>query len=597
MSAVTVDRRRFLATCAAVGAGGLFPGTLWTLATQAAANDPTQAAAKDAAQGAATEAAPRVTKAMIADAARIAGVDIPDDVRDAMLSGLASALDDYDAIRKLNIPNSVAPAFVFEPLPARASDEPPFRLMPAAAAPSLPVTDEDLVFASVRDLSELLRARKITSRRLTELSLARLERLDPTLHCVVTLLRDRALAQADAADRELDAGRVRGPLHGVPWGAKDLLAVKGAPTTWGAAGFETQSFDEDATVVRRLDEAGAVLVAKLSLGALAMGDKWFGGLTRNPWRLEQGSSGSSAGSASAVAAGCVPFAIGSETLGSISSPATRCGVTGLRPSFGRVPRTGAMALSWTMDKLGPIARTAEDCAIVLDAIRGPDGADRGVRDAPFGFDAPRGLAGLRLGVISPDADAPADETRAFESAIDALGGLGVKRSSLRSVAIPDLPWGSMVQILLAEAAAAFDDLTRSGRDRKLTSQEPDDWPNLFRMARFVPAVEYIQASRARRLGMDAMALLFEDVDVILAPTSGIQLVATNLTGHPAIIVPAGFRAADAPPPKNEDDDGGPGTPISVTFLAGIDRESALLAAAHAFQSATRFHLARPALPA
>ncbi len=428
--------------------------------------------------------------------------------------------------------------------------------------------------------------------------LARLKRYDPMLHFVVTLTEERAMTQAREADREIAAGKYRGPLHGLPWGAKDLLAVKGYPTTWGAGGFEHQSFDEDATVVKRLDAAGAVLVAKTTLGALAMGDKWFGGRTRNPWNPKQGSSGSSAGSASSVAAGCVAFAIGSETLGSISSPSTRCGATGLRPTFGFVPRTGAMALSWTMDKLGPLCRAVEDCAIVLDSHprsgwQGPGDARRRLlmecrlRLAHIARRLSEGC--VRVGASAGAAKPPASETeiekqkrlkserdraaararRAYDrryeqAALDKLRAMGV---DLQPVALPKLPYGDMSPLLTAEAAAAFDELTMSGRDKLLTEQSADDWPNLFRVSRFYPAVEYIQANRARTLAIQQMATLFQQVDVIVTPSGGDQLVATNLTGHPAVIVPNGIRGNDAPvPPKvdNGEDDsiGGPGTPVS-----------------------------------
>ena len=461
--------------------------------------------------------------------------------------------------------------------------------------------------------------------------LARLKRLDPKLHCVITLTEERALAQARAADAEIAAGKYRGPLHGIPWGAKDLLAVKGYPTTWGAGGFEHQSFDEDATVVQRLDAAGAVLVAKFTLGALAMGDKWFGGRTRNPWNMEQGSSGSSAGSASAVAAGCVAFAIGSETLGSIASPSTRCGDTGLRPTFGLVPRTGAMALSWTMDKLGPIARCVEDCALVLEAIHGPDGKDTSVYPAEFGWDPNLDWKQLRIGYLKSEFDAPeplklrepapnesaeekesredenaarqvdrtrSDYDRRFDlAALDKLRAIGV---NLIPVALPKLPWGAMTPLLTAEAAAAFDDLTTSGRDSLLTEQGIEDWPNAFRTARFYPAVEYIQANRVRTLAVRQLSALFEEVDIIVTPSFGSQLVATNLTGHPALIVPNGFRGDDAPHPAEIDDGdhdniGGPGTPVSVTFLAGHYQEAKLAAFARAYQQATTFHKQHPKL--
>jgi Asp-tRNA(Asn)/Glu-tRNA(Gln) amidotransferase A subunit family amidase len=419
----------------------------------------------------------------------------------------------------------------------------------------------------------------------------------------------------------------------LPWGAKDLLAVKGYPTTWGAGGFEKQMLDEDATVVQRLDAAGAVLVAKLTLGALAEGDVWFGGKTRNPWNPAQGSSGSSAGPASATAAGCVAFSIGSETLGSISSPSTRCGCTGLRPTFGLVPRTGAMALSWSMDKLGPICRSVEDCALVLSAIYGQDGKDRAVKNAAFNWDAELDWRKLRVGYLKsdferapqPQEDAQKEEPAATEeekkkheerrkrreafqerakydrrfseAALAKLREIGV---ALIPVEMPKFPYDPMVAMLTAEAAAAFDELTRSGRDKLLTAQSADDWPNTFRSARFIPAVEYIQASRARRLAMDAVTKVFDTVDVIVAPTGSEQLVITNLTGHPALILPNGFRGDDAPKPPAEDngeydDIGGPGTPVSLTFLGNLYREAELLAFARAYQEATEFHRKHPKL--
>jgi Asp-tRNA(Asn)/Glu-tRNA(Gln) amidotransferase A subunit family amidase len=490
---------------------------------------------------------------------------------------------------------------------------------------------EDLAFATVSQLASLLSARKISSVQLTQMYLARLKRYDPKLHFVITLTEDRALAQAKAADAEIAAGKYRGPLHGIPWGAKDLLAVKGYPTTWGAGGFEHQSFDEDATVVQRLDAAGAVLVAKFTLGALAMGDKWFGGRTRNPWNPRQGSSGSSAGSASAASAGCVAFAIGSETLGSISSPSTRCGTTGLRPTFGFVPRTGAMALSWTMDKLGPISRSAEDCALILDAIHGPDGKDASVHPASFNWQPGFDWRTLRVGYLKSEFDPPptlklrepaANETaeekthrekrnaqmkvsrarrdydRRYElAALDKLRSMGVE---LIPVELPKLPYDAMTPLLTAEAAAAFDSLTMTGRDSLLTEQGVEDWPNDFRVARFYPAVEYIQANRARTLAVQQVSALFEQVDIIVTPSAGTQLVATNLTGHPALILPNGLRGDDAPKPPviddgDNDDIGGPGTPVSLTFLAGHYQDAKLAAFARAYQQATTFHTLHPKL--
>jgi Asp-tRNA(Asn)/Glu-tRNA(Gln) amidotransferase A subunit family amidase len=575
---------------------------------------------------------------MIENAAAIADVPIPEEDKEMMLENLNQQAKSYEAIYALHIPNSIAPCLIFDPVLPGAKFEterrPARNPKPSAIAPpGTPKNLEDVAFAGVRELAELVRTKKVSSLALTQMYLERIKRYDPTLKFVVTLTEDRALAQAKNADREIAAGKYRGPLHGLPWGAKDLLATKGYKTTWGAGGFENQIIDEDATVVKRLDAAGAVLVAKLTLGALAQGDHWFGGVTRNPWNPGQGSSGSSAGPASATASGCVAFSIGSETLGSISSPSTRCGCTGLRPSFGLVPRTGAMALSWSMDKLGPICRAVEDCALVLEAIYGPDGADPSVRNAVFHWDASLDWRKLRVGYLkvdfepkpreatqetkeeppaTPEEQKKRDEqmrrreagrTRAEydrkynDAALAKLKEMGVK---LIPVEMPKFPYQSMQTMLSAEAAAAFDELTRTGRDKLLTSQKPFDWPNAFRSARFIPAVEYIQASRARRLAMDAVAKVFDGLDAIVAPTGSDQLVITNLTGHPAVILPNGFRGDDAPKPATDDPGdfqnvGGPGTPVSLTFLGRLYEEAKLLAFARAYQDATGFHRKQPKL--
>jgi Asp-tRNA(Asn)/Glu-tRNA(Gln) amidotransferase A subunit family amidase len=599
-------------------AGTLFPGVLWAQAE---------------AQG-----ATKITKEMIENAATVADVHIPDEYKEMMLERLNDHAKGYEEIYKLHIPNSVDPALVFDPvLPGMKFEtvRKPMRMSKAPSASSgAPSNLEEVAFASARELAELIRTKKISSLALTEMYLRRLKKYDPTLKFVVTLTEERGLAQAKKADAEIAAGKYRGPLHGLPWGAKDLLAVNGYRTTWGAGGFENQMIEEDAMVVKRLDEAGAVLVAKLTLGALALGDVWFGGVTRNPWNTGQGSSGSSAGPASATAAGCVAFSIGSETLGSISSPSTRCGCTGLRPTFGLVPRTGAMALSWSMDKLGPICRSVEDCALVLDAIYGPDGRDRAMQSAAFNWDANLDWKKLRLGYLKADferkpeeppeaakeepaktpeeekkrdeqkkrraaARARAEYDRKYnEAALEKLRGIGV---NLIPVEMPKFPYDAMVTMLTAESAAAFDDLTRTGKDKLLTSQKDYDWPNAFRTARFIPAVEYIQAARARRMAMDAVAKVFEGVDVIVAPTNGgQQLVITNLTGHPAVILPNGLRGSDAPKPATDDvndfqNAGGPGTPTSLTFLGKLYGEAELLALARAYQEATGFHLLHPKL--
>jgi Asp-tRNA(Asn)/Glu-tRNA(Gln) amidotransferase A subunit family amidase len=589
------------------------------------------AAAPAPAQGATPkkEEPPKITKDMISAAAAIAGVEIKDEYKDMMVGDLNDRLASYKAIHDMNLPNSVAPAIMFNPVQpgikvdAAAATGPGIpnikpllsKIPPVTAAANL----EDLCYYSVRQLAELIRTRKITSSALTDMYLARIKRLDPQLHFVITLTDDRARAQAKKADAEIAAGKYRGPLHGIPWVAKDLLSVKGYRTTWGAAGFENQKFEEDATVVKRLDDAGAILLAKVSLGALAQGDLWFGERTRNPWRPTQGSSGSSAGSSAATAAGCCAFGIGTETLGSISSPSTRVGATGLRPTFGRVPRTGAMALSWSMDKIGPICRSAEDCAIVLSAIHGPDGSDPSVHDYGFTWNPNLDLKTLRIGYLKtefdrePNPPTPDESTleekirtqrannranrkltKAFDDAsINVLQNkLGLK---LIPVELPKFSFNSIRFLLTAEAAAAFDDLTRSGRDKLLTGQEPFDWPNAFRVSRFIPAVEYINANRARTLGMMQTADLFKTIDLFVAPTNSGQLVMTNLTGHPAIILPNGFRGDDAPVPATVTDGGGSGTPSSFTLVGNLFAEAKLLAVAKAYQDATDFHLKHPKL--
>lgn len=620
---MSFDRRAFLAISARFGlTSTLFPGALYTLAAQA------QSAGPDTEKN-----LPKITPEMIDQAAALAGITIAANQKAIMLDGLNEQRAGYAAIRKLQLPNSVPPAYIFDPLPPGATVNTEKReAVYSTAGATMPANLEDLAFATIPELADLVRRKKVSSLDLTQMYIARLHKYDPVLHFAITITEDRALAQAREADSEIAAGKYRGPLHGLPWGAKDLLSVKGYPTTWGAGGFEKQTIDTDATVVSRLDAAGAVLIAKTTLGALAMGDKWFGGRTRNPWNPVQGSSGSSAGSASATSAGCVAFAIGSETLGSISSPSTRCGVTGLRPTFGFVPRTGAMALSWTMDKLGPICRAVEDCAIVLTAIYGPDGQDLATRNAAFNWNAELDWKSLRVGYIASEFEpdkppAPAEKQaepataeekkkrekqereraafrarRAYDRKYDlaALDQLRSMEVRLIPIKLPELPYGAMTALLTAEAAAAFDELTITGRDKLLTEQGVEDWPNDFRISRFYPAVEYVQANRARSLAIRQISELFQQVDVIVASTNSEQLVATNLTGHPAVIVPNGLRGADAPmPPKIDtgDDDqiGGPGTPVSITFLGGHYEDAKLCAFARAYQEATGFHKLHPKL--
>ncbi|MBS1800648.1 MAG: amidase [Acidobacteria bacterium] len=613
---MVLNRRWFLGVCSAAGLGQtLLPGVLWGMAAQASSNPTTNIEGA----GVDRDHLAKITPEMIDAAAAIAAIKLTAEQKTMVLEDLRQQRDSVLVIRSMKIPNSVAPAFVFDPVPAGMKLDTvrkPMRMSKSPEVNGLVAGGEaGLAFGSVRVLAELVKTRKVGSLELTKMYLARLKRYDPQLHFAITLTEERALKQAAEADKEIAGGKYRGPLHGIPWGAKDLLAVKGYPTTWGAAGFEKQSFDYDATVVERLDAAGAVLVAKLTMGALAQGDLWFGGRTRNPWNPKQGSSGSSAGSASAVSAGCVGFAIGTETLGSISSPSTRCGTTGLRPTFGFVPRTGAMALSWTMDKIGPICRSVEDCALVMNAIYGPDGHDRSVKDAAFNWDAEFDWKKLRVGYLKSEFDLPVLEANATEehkrdfarelydakygqAALEALKKMGVK---LVEVKMPKgYHFGDITPVLGAEAAAAFDELTLSGRDSLLNGQESFDWPNSFRRARFYSAVDYIQAQRARSLAMDAMAKLFSEVDVIVTPSDGAQLSATNLTGHPAVIVPNGVRGDDAPLGDHLDDGDrrntrGPGTPVSLTFLGGLYSDARLAAFARAYQEATGFHRLHPKL--
>jgi len=401
----------------------------------------------------------------------------------------------------------------------------------------LPTTDEAIAFAPVHQLSRWIETRKLTSTRLTEIYLARIERLNPKINCIITLTRDHALSQAKAADAEITAGHYRGPLHGIPWGAKDLLDTANIPTTWGAEPFQHRIPTADATVTERLNAAGAVLIAKLSLGALALNDIWFGGQTMNPWLTEEGSSGSSAGPGAATAAGLVAFAIGSETGGSIVSPSMRCGVTGLRPTYGRVPRTGAMTLCWSLDKLGPMARSVEDTMLVLNTITGPDGHDVACVPSKLDFDAQAPIKNLKVGYFPQwMKEAPAtDVDRAALAAISTLGMTPVE------VTLPDWPYDNLDLILFAEAAAAFEEITLNHQLDQLKAQVPDAWPNTFRQSRFLSAVDYVQADRLRRMVAVEMARIMSEVDLLLVPSLRDEILTiTNFTGHPSLTLRAGF---------------------------------------------------------
>jgi Asp-tRNA(Asn)/Glu-tRNA(Gln) amidotransferase A subunit family amidase len=510
-------------------------------------------------------------------AGRTAGLAFTDDEIALMLPGMLEHLQSYEALREASVPHGLPPALGFSPLVAGVSADP---WLPPERELSLPdarrpADDSDLLFADIPTLAALVKSRQVSCEELLDLFLTRLRAVDEQLHCVISFTEERARAQARALDAELEGGAWRGPLHGLPWGAKDLLSAKGARTTWGAAPFQDQVIDEDAEVVRRLDAAGAVLIAKLSLGALAWGDVWFGAKTRNPWNPEQGSSGSSAGPGAATAAGGVVFAIGSETHGSIVSPSERNGVTGMRPSFGRIPRTGAMTLSWSMDKLGPMTRSVGDAALVFDALLGPDGQDLSVHDLPWRLPVGVDVTGWKVGYTPLDFENRAQHAQV----LDDLRALGVE---LVPIELPEAPLDALMLGLSVEAACAFDELTRDGRDDLMVRQIEHAWPNRFRLSRLVPGVEYLRAQRLRtQLVRDLEAALGDVVAWVHPSFVGGSLAMTNLTGHPAIAVPCGFR---------ED-----GTPFGVSFGGRLFDEARLLALAEAWQRSTAHHLRRPPL--
>ena len=572
---LALNRRKFLGYFSAVGLGStLLPGALLAVAQDA----------------------PQVTTEMVAAAAKIAGVPLSEEAQKRAAEGLNrqdGLLKNFQSLREMNLGNDTPSALVFNPiLPGVRHPAGESYLRTSKIKVTVPKTDEDLAFLPVTHLAYLLKKRDIKSVDLAKICLERLKKYDPILKCVVTLTEDLALNQAVKADREIASGAYRGPLHGIPWGAKDLLAVRGYKTTFGASPFKDQVLDRDATVCDRLTNAGAVLVAKLTMGALAQGDRWFGGQTKSPWDPQNpnlGSSGSSAGPAATVAAGLVPFAIGSETRGSIISPSSRCGATGLRPSFGRVSRYGAMALSWTMDKIGPLCRQAEDCALVLKAICGPDRKDNHVIPAPFDWDAGRDVRKLGVGYIKTDyegeiPDDPKNPDRVERQRtsrkfnVDALAvikGLGV---NLIPLELPKGSSGAMDFILTTEGAAAFDDLIR-GDKLEMMSAEPEQssWVGSFRLHRFVPAVEYIQANRARYKLMEEFNQVFDKIDLFIGSSLGV----TNMTGHPEISLPHGFDSK--------------GQPTSLRFTGRLFGEEDMLLLARAFQSKTDFHLKRPKL--
>ena len=523
-----------------------------------------------------------LTVEIVKQAEKIMGLEFTVAEADSMLVELTDTRKNFEEIRKVELKNEVCPALLFNPLPVGFKFEKGQSFFKASDLKmvTMPTDKNDLAFYNVRQLAELIKTKKISSVELTKFYLERLKKYDPQLQCVVTLTEALALKQAAQADAEIAAGKYRGLLHGIPYGAKDLLAKKGYKTTWGSVPYKDQVLDYDAVVVERLEKAGAILCAKLTLGELAWGDVWFGGTTKNPWNLKRGSSGSSAGSASSVAAGLLPFAIGSETLGSIVSPSSECGDTGLRPTFGRVPRTGAMALSWSMDKLGPICRTVEDCAIVFNAIYGKDGKDLTVMDAPFQFDGTKkDLKGIKIGYLKTDF-----EGKYGNKTTDSLTLLTMKKlgAELIPMELPSLPSNDLSFLLTVEGAAAFDDITRSGKDDLMVRQIKNAWPTAFRAARFVPAVEYIQANRHRSLLIQDFHKKLGDIDVYLSPAlSGRNLTMTNLTGHPCVVLPNGFRKE--------------GRPVSITFMGKLFGEGKLLQVAKIYQEATDFHLKHPKL--
>ena len=558
-----ISRRHFIAACSAVGAGAtMLSDALYRLGAP-------------------------ITAETIACAEEIAGITLTDEQRTELVEDLEQHVENYASVRELALPNNVPPALMFDP---RASGtRPPSGVQGVRWEPvpvDRPSSDEDVAFMQVAELAYLLKSRRVTSTELTELYIGRLKQYDDVLQAVITLTEGLAYEQAARADVELDAGVWRGPLHGIPWGAKDLLSVRGYPTTWGAAPYKDQVLDENAAVVDRLESAGAVLIAKLSLGALAWGDVWFGGKTKNPWNIEQGSSGSSAGPGAAVAAGLVGFAIGSETLGSIVLPSTRNGVTGHRPTYGLVSRHGAMTLSWSMDKLGPMARSALDCALVFEAIRGADARDSVTVNAPFPFSLEKSVSALRVGYVQEafESDYPG---KARDSAtLDVLRNMGIE---LIPIELPDdLPIDAMLTTLGVEAATAFDTLTLSNGVDQMVRQGEGTWPHEFRANRFVPAVEFLQASRCRWLPMQRMNTVMQQVDVFVSPSFGGRTLAiTNLTGHPSVTVPNGFDTleSDTDPRRRQ--------PRSITFAGPLYADAEVLRLASAFQSATNFHLLRP----
>lgn len=523
-----------------------------------------------------------ITPQSIQGASELIGLEFSPAEKDSMVNTLKIQLRNIYEAREFKLDNSVAPATIFNPLPRgfRTSQDQEEINWGLAKEVDLPSRDADIAYLPIHDLAVLIQSKKLSSERLTQIYLDRIKTYSDTLQCLITLMEDSALAKAKAMDTELAQGKYRGPMHGIPYGIKDLLAVKGTKTTWGAMPYKDQTIDETATVVNKLNEAGGVLVGKFTLGALAMGDVWYGGVTKNPWNLEQGSSGSSAGSASAVSAGLVPFAIGTETLGSIVSPSTRNGVTGLRPTYGRVSKTGAMALSWSMDKIGPISRSALDNAIVLSIINGEDVMDPSTIPAAFNYSAAKDVKDLKIGYFKPFFDRKKNTNANDDRVLALLREQGIE---LHEVALDtEVDASAVVMMLMAEGAAAFDELTRLGWDDQLVAQGRGAWPNLFRAARFIPAVDYINLSRQRSLLIEEVHEIMKEYDVIVTPTFGDpQLQITNLTGHPALCLPNGFNDS--------------GSPTSITLLANLFEEEKLVMLGELIQNNSDWQSKRPPL--
>jgi Asp-tRNA(Asn)/Glu-tRNA(Gln) amidotransferase A subunit family amidase len=533
--------------------------------------------------------------ATLSSAERLFGIQYTDAERALMLDNLADQIELAVRRRAVKLPNSLAPATVFDPrVPGFVMPAQPRMNIPWIALP-LPSNEEDIAFAPVSHQSAWIVGGQLTSVRLTRIYRDRIRRYDPALLSFATVTEALALAQAEAADKLLASGTWLGPLHGIPYAAKDILDTAGITTGWGAEPFANRIPDTDAEVIRRLTAAGGVLLGKTSVGALAFGDIWYGGQTRNPWNTEEGSRGSSAGSAAATAAGLAGFAIGTETLGSIVAPSARCGTVGLRPTFGRVSRAGAMSLCWSLDKIGPICRAVDDAALVLAAINGFDAADVSSIDAPFGWDATQTPVDMRVGYVEVDFTDELDR-----AVLDPVRGLGAATIPLE---LPDLPYDALRHILFAEAAAAFEELTLDNTDDTLTRQDPGAWPNSFRKARFLSAVDHIQLDRLRRRVMQEMDTIFRKVNVILAPTiAGKITLIGNMTGHPCLTVRAGFteqRSREMPAYLDaeikEKDGPAHAVPYGITIVAPLFDEAAALTLGHALEKNLGVSDRRPTL--